>query len=179
MARRDRVVSVPVGSRGPRRLTLWSGVAVGSTTQTGSGGVITNSGNAALLALRPFTIVRTYMEFLIFSDQVVADESQVAAVAGAVVSDQALAIGASAVPTPVTDAGSDLFFYHRFLFNRFTVSATTPTSIQASAGTKYTIDSKAMRKVNDDQDVIFLVELSTAGGGWTVISGGRILLKLH
>jgi len=176
MARRGQIVSVPVGSRAPRRLTAWAGVAPGVATGV-SGGVVLNSSNAALLALRPFTIVRTHFQCLIFSDQDAADESQIGAVAGAVVSDQATAIGITAVPTPVTDVGSDLFFFHQWIFNRFTFA--DPSGIDASAGTQYTIDSKAMRKVNDDQDILFLMELSTAGAGFQTITAGRLLIKLH
>jgi len=177
MGRRNRIVSVPVGSRGPRRLTAWVGVAPATTGQVAAGGTITNSANATLLALRPFTIVRTYLEVLIFSDQEIADESQVGAVAGAIVSDQVSAIGVTAVPTPVTDVGSDLFFFHQWMFNRF--QFVTGTGFDGSTGTRYSIDSKAMRKVNDDQDIVFVVEFSGVGGGFSVITAGRFLIKLH
>jgi len=177
MARGNRLVSVPVGSRAPRRSTVWVGIGFTQFTQTAPGGTITNSGNAQLLALRPFTIVRTHLEGLIFSDQEAADESQIGAVAGAIVSEQAVAIGITAVPTPVTDLGSDLFFLHQVMLNRFQLA--TASGFDGSSGTRYSIDSKAMRKVNEDQEAIFVAELSGVGSGWTMILGGRILIKLH
>jgi len=166
------------GQRAPRRSTLWIDIGAGSSTQTAAGGVITNSLNAGALLLRPFTIVRTHMEMYFFSDQVIASESISAAIGGAVVSDQASAIGVTAVPTPVTDAGSDLFFFHRWMFGRFTF--VTGTGVDGNGGESFSVDSKAMRKVNEDQDLLIILELSTAGGGgWTMITGGRILVKLH
>ena len=177
MARRNRIVSVPVVGRAPRRLTAWSDIAAGASSGV-AGGVLLNSGNAALLAFRPFTIVRTHLEVLIFSDQVAAQESQLGAIAGAVVSDEAVAIGVTAVPTPTTNANSDLFFFHQWLMNQFEFAS--GTGWQADAGTRYTIDSRAMRKVNDDQDVIIVSEMNgTASNGFTLLTAGRMLIKLH
>ncbi len=93
---------------------------------------------------------------MVTSDQQIATETQIAAFGLCVVSDQALAIGITAVPTPVTDLGSDLWFVHQMTFNDFTFASAA--SYQSSAGRIYEIDSKAMRKVNDDQDIVLVFE---------------------
>jgi len=66
------------------------------------------------LALRPFTVIRSYVSILVVSDQAAAIEKQLGAIGIVVVSEQAFAIGVTAIPTPITDAGSDLFLLHNF-----------------------------------------------------------------
>jgi len=90
------------------RETMWIGISMTATILTTPGGTILNALNAAALALRPFTIIRTRMELLVVSDQEVASEVQVGGIGVSVVSNQASAIGVSAVPTPITDIGSRL-----------------------------------------------------------------------
>ncbi len=130
-------------------------------------------------ALRPFTIVRTRILVGIVSDQSIASEVQIGAVGMAVVSDQAEAIGITAVPTPITDMASDLWFVHQLLFNEFTFL--DATGFQDQSMRQYAIDSKAMRKVQDGEDVILSAESSSSAGtgGFTLAIGGRILVKLH
>jgi hypothetical protein len=89
-----------------KRLTSWFQFAPVSATFTGTGGTIMFSLNAAALALRPFTIVRSRFTYGVISDQAASLEDQVGAVGIAVVSDQAVAVGATAVPTPITDLGT-------------------------------------------------------------------------
>ena len=140
--------------------------------------VLISTLNAAALALWPFTIVRTHWEILVTSDQSVATESQIAGVGQAVVSDQAAAIGITAIPTPVTDLGSDLFFVHQSMLSNFLFK--DATGFEADDGVHYSVDSKAMRRVNDSEDVVATFEVGGgSGGGATIITMGRMLLKLH
>jgi hypothetical protein len=46
-----------------------------------------------------------------------------------------------------------------------------------SGGNEYFIDSKAMRKVNDSEDLIIVFEGSASGDGVTIVSAGRILIR--
>ena len=69
MARR-----VVVRGGGVRRQTLWLGLGMNSVTMTAAGGTLTHSLNAAALALRPFTIVRTIIAYQLQSDQAAAIE---------------------------------------------------------------------------------------------------------
>ncbi len=156
-----------------RRDTLWGAGTPASSIETASGGTLLTSLGAGALALRPFTIIRNRFTFHISSDQAAAAEDQVGAYGRAVVSDQASAIGVTAVPTPITDQDSDLWHvYATFVQGGSRVN-------DGMVGRTYEIDSKAMRKVEDGQDVVSVVEFSAQGGGFRFIVTGRFLLKLH
>ncbi len=129
-----------------KRLTSWFEFQPVEATLVAVGGTIFFSLNAAALALRPFTVVRSRFLVSIASDQVAASETQVGAVGLAVVSDQANAIGVTAVPTPITDMGSDLWFVHQLLYNEMIFGSAI--GFQTQAQRIYEIDSKAMRKVD-------------------------------
>ena len=95
-----------------RRATSWFDIPPFSVAVVAGGGTILASLTAAELAKRPFTIIRTHLTFDVQSDQVAATEVQTGAMGMAVVSDQASALGVTAVPTPATDAASDLWYLH-------------------------------------------------------------------
>ncbi len=106
-----------------RRETAWVGGVFSSTAlATASSAALINSFGAGVLALRPFTIVRTRGLLWFRSDQVAVGETQRAAYGEAVVSDQSVAIGITAVPTLVTDSFSDLWFVFETLFNDMAVT---------------------------------------------------------
>ena len=158
-----------------RRLTTW---AFASPAQfsglSGAGGVLAFQLNAAALALSPFTIVRSHFMALIKSDQAAAIETQVGAWGMAVVTQQAAAIGITAVPTPITDLGSESFFLHQLVMahHQEITDRAEPVGVFAT-------DSKAMRKVTESDTMVITIEASTAGQGFDMILGGRFLLKLH
>ena len=161
-----------------RRETLWFDITEGETTVASANtAVILNALGAAGLALRPFTVVRTYLNWHIRSDQIAAVEEYQAAIGCCVVSDQASAIGVTAVPTPFTDLSSDLWFVHGIMANQILFSSAI--GIQANSGVSKDIDSKAMRKVEDGQDLITVTEASSISAGYVLIHGGRSLIKLH
>ena len=160
-----------------RRLTQWLSLpwTVTNLTTTSSAAIILSLDSVGL-ALRPFTIVRTRGTLAVYSDQVIASETARSSLGFAVVSDQATAIGITAVPTPETDKESDLFFVYEtgfqdFIFNVAGAVADTPL---------LKFDSKAMRKVNADQDVVVVIENSDlSANGALVEVQGRMLVKLH
>ncbi len=159
-----------------RRETFWMQVGFVSTVLASSAtAVITNFLTASALAIRPFTIVRTRLQWMCLSDQSAATESFVGNIGMAVVSDQAIGVGVSAVPTPATDLGSDLFFLIDQWIGEFSLIGTSAFgSIQSRE-----IDSKAMRKVDDDQDLVVAVEAGIGANGVIVRAVGRVLIKLH
>jgi len=163
--------------RSQRRESLWVDIATVASTLSATGGTIQTSANAALLALRPFTIIRTHMFYSIRSDQEVQTENQFAAAGAAVVSDQAVAVGVTAVPTPFTDAGSDLWFLHQRLAN--SVGILTAVGISGQVASHYEVDSKAMRRVEDGSDIVFVVEFDSVGDPSIVVSMGRMLIKTN
>ncbi len=159
------------------RKTFWfSGLSTRVTLAAALSSTIVTSLNAAALALRPFTIVRTRGYVSIFSDQVGASENQTAAYGEIVVSDQALAIGVTAVPTPITDSQSSWHVYHA-LADHFNFA--DGTGLQQFAMINYPIDSKAMRKVEEGEDLIAVAELAAISDGCLVAAFTRTLIKLH
>jgi len=162
-----------------RRETLWLGIAATDTALgAATTAAIINSAPAGVLALRPFTIVRTRGLLNVRSDQISADETFGAALGFSVVSDQALAIGVTAVPTPVTDQGSDMFFVYEEVLGKF--SFITGVGFQSGGADQCRYyDSKAMRKVNDNQDISFAIESQSVVSSGQVLHSGRMLVKLH
>ncbi len=159
--------------RSAQRKTVWFSVPLTSTIITTEVGTVVSSLNAGALALRPFTIVRTHIQLFLASDQEAAIELQEAAFGLAVVSDQAVAVGLSALPTPATDLSSSLWLAHQVMF----ADAVNITD-RTSPGQKYEINSKAMRKVEIGQDLVLMAE-SGSSSGVNILSGGRILVKTH
>jgi len=160
-------------SRGSRRLTRWTGLIPLDVTQSAAGSTLVFVLSAVGLALRPFTIVRTHLELGLRSDQAAAIETQIAGFGMAVVSEQASAAGVASVPTPVTELESDLWFLHTLMY------ADAGTLTDGTIGGQFkSIDSKAMRKVEDGQDVVGVLERSAADGLIMTV-GFRMLLKLH
>jgi len=162
------------GRLGSPRETLWVRVDAVDATFTAVGGTILTASNAAFLALRPFTIIRQYYEIQIRSDQAAAIEQQNFAYGVAVVSDQAAAIGVTAVPTPNTDSGSDLWMLHQFIFGQ--ESNLTDRSQPAR---QMEVESKAMRKVEDGQTILTIGEFMTTGNGFIATVAGRMLIKTN
>jgi len=148
--------------------------------QTAIGGgdqaTLVSSASAFLLGLRPYTIVRTRGIIAVVTDQITNAENQELLYGHCVVSDQASAIGVTAVPTPDTDTNSDLWYVYEAMVNR--------NSFISAVGNEKLIevhrfDSKAMRKVQEGEDDIMVVESSAASSGMTLTTQFRQLIKLH
>ena len=160
-----------------KRLTSWFQFIPSNTAFAAAGGTVIFTLNAAALAMRPFTIIRSRFEIAIWSDQFAAPEIQVGALGMAVVSDQASAVGVTAVPTSITDMGSDLWFVHQLIYSNITVGSAV--AFTGSDMTHRTIDSKAMRKVDIGQDLVIVGELSVVGNNFDMLVGGRMLVKVN
>ena len=161
----------PVG-RTAKRQSLWLFLDFGEDTLASASSVLSASMNAAALALRPFTIVRTHIAIQTTSDQEAASERQSCAWGATVVTDQAVAVGASAIPTPGTDQASDWFAHQWMLGNSVNLTDKTVR------GFNYQLDSKAMRKVDLGSNMIFVVE-NVAAAGVRIGTAGRILIKTN
>ncbi len=166
------------GGRSGRETRWLDAIPVQTTLAAASTGAITHSLTTVELALRPFTIMRTRGVLWVDTDQAAATEDQDVAIGLAVVSDQAATIGVTAVPTPYTDMESDLFFVYDQHFGHFDFAdATGFNSHGNELMTRF--DSKAMRKVEDGQDVVSVIETSSISDGAIVRVGFRMLIKLH
>ena len=177
MARRQLVVRGGV-SRGVRRKTQWgssadvtASIAIGPQvallTQDLSG--------AALASVVPATIVRTRGELWVRSDQVAAVEEPFGALGFSVVTEAARAVGVAAVPIPITDEGADVFFVHQF----WQCGAVETGAVQEAPWSRYSFDSKAMRKITDGEAVVVTMENASAVGLADFILKFRMLFKLH
>jgi len=111
---------------------------------------------------------------LVESDQAAAIERQAGAWGLAVVSDQAVAVGITAVPTPITEMGSDLWFVYQLV-----MAKENTLTDRAQPAAIFQTDSKAMRKVGVGQDIVLVAEASAAASGTSLIIGGRMLIKNH
>ena len=165
-----------VFARAPRRESQWLAIEFGADLVDNSS-ILSGSLNAAALALRPFTIVRTHLEVHFATDQQIASESQAGAIGMCVVSEAAAAVGVTAVPTPIDELDSDLWYLHQSMLAEFVFG--DATGFIGDSGVHYSIDSKAMRKVNNDQNVIIVVQGAAQGEGSLISSMGRFLIKLH
>ena len=159
------------------RQSLWFEFDAVSTTLAAAGNaVIQTSLNAAALALRPFTVVRTRGLIHLTSDQVVASEFQDVALGAIVLQEPAIAAGAGSVPTPVTEDASDWFVYERMMNDFLFFDA---TGVSVNDGRQRLVDSKAMRKVDLGMDIGVIVEASALSDGAIVTTYLRMLIKLH
>jgi len=160
-----------------RRETLWiEAPPIETVIAAASTAVLIGRLLAASLALRPFTIVRTRGILYGRSDQSAATENWGGAYGIAVVSEQADAIGITALPTPVTDMDSDLWLLYEQMYGR--IDFDSSISVR-EVGFMKEIDSKAMRKVVDGQQVVVTAETPAHVSSWGIVDGFRMLLKLH
>jgi len=95
------------------------------------------------------------------------------------VSDEAVAIGVTAVPTPESSPSSDLFFVYEAILNSLQLG--TAVAFLDPVGETRIIDSKAMRKVEVGQDMISVAESCAVSGfsGAHLLAYVRTLIKLH
>ena len=144
MARR---FAVPRGGRPAPRSMIWIGSHLGETATAATIKTLMASLSVAVLALRPFTVVRTRLDILIRSDQAAVSEQVRGAFGMIVVSDQAVAAGAASIPGPASETNGDWFVYEPWN-NRFEFLSSV--GFAQPSGTNLVVDSKAMRKVGDN-----------------------------
>ncbi len=160
------------------RKTFWvGGTIVNSVLAAANSALIVTSLSVSALALRPFTVVRTRGVWSFFSDQIAADEDQQVAFGGIVVSDEAVAVGITAVPTPVEQDSSSWLFYD-MAFQRFEQQSAIGI-YPAMIPWNNVIDSKSMRKVDEGQDLVEVIQNGAGSEGSTVTTFVKHLIKLH
>ncbi len=94
----------------------------------------------------------------------------------AVVTDQAVAIGITAIPTPITDMGSDKWFVYELMGGRIDFDDATGVR---EVGSTHRFDSKAMRKVDIGEDLVVVLETDGSSSSLSINEGFRMLVKLH
>ena len=167
---------------GPRRQTLWGG-SVPQTSQTSLAAATKQLfATFSVTTLETFTgvpatMIRNRGVLSIQSDQEAGDEAVHGAIGMAIVQGQAAAAGVASIPGPVTDSDWDgwalwMPFVHSLSF-------LTAASANQPAQSVFHYDSKAMRKINDNEAVVFVIENENAAFGLLFNWVGRTLFKLH
>ena len=176
MARRTRFI------RPAPRTKMWIGDGVGATAVAGNTKVLVGTLSAGALLLRPFTVLRTHLMLQVHTDQFMAIESSIASFGEIVVTETAAAIGVTAIPGPSGISGDPEadWFVWQGLSNTFfiDINGTDGIGVDGDLGHKWEIDSKAMRKVGPDDDLVLMVESDNALG-FTLTTVGRQLIQLH
>ena len=171
MARRHRSIQQARSDRIP----IWLQGNTFDAAVAGSGRTLLGQLNAGALAFWPFTVIRTRLEIVWESDQSGAAEAPMGAFGMVVVKETASAIGITAVPTPLSESDADYFVYQPMITSFDFVTA---AGFDPNAGSHYTVDSKAMRKVGIDDDIVSVAEEGN-GDGALISVMGRFLVKLH
>ena len=168
-ARRTRFV------RPAPKTKIWIGAGTASITLTSGAEKLMTVLNAAALALRPFTILRTRLDILFQSDQLTASEEPAGAYGRIVVTDQASGVGITALSAPIAEPDADWFVFQGMSTD---FSFITAAGFDGGGGYHLTVDSKAMRKVGPNQDLVSVFELRGQGGA-NINVVGRTLVQLH
>ena len=175
MARRSRSRFV----RPPVRTKMWIGAGVGRSTITASSKTFVASLSAGALLLRPFTILRTRMLISLFSDQEAADEGPFGSYGRIVVTDTAASVGVTAIPDPGSTTGdpdADWHVHQPVWQQLFIIGAIS--AVVTSGPTNWIVDSKAMRKVGPDDNIVSMYS-DESGVGSFLTTQGRTLIQLH
>ena len=178
MAFRSRGVARRGIVTGARRKTLWLQFPAQTAPQALAANttLLFSSLNAAALALRPFTVIRTVGSVFVSSDQQAASEAPFGSFGLVVVSDQAIAAGAASIPDAYTDNASD-WLLHRSWGVQFVLSSAV--GIANSGLREFMFDQKGQRKVDIGQDLALMFTNASSANGGQFLSMVRILLKLH
>jgi len=161
--------------RTPRRRSEWGLGPGGSaiTQLTGTGSVFLGSGIVS--STLPITVVRIRGELLLFlSSATAALDGYTGAFGIGRVATSAFSAGITAVPTPVAEQSWEGWLYHRY----FSITAATPMDGQAATDTdvlnnvtaalRIEVDTKAMRKLEEDEQTIYAALEAVEVGGATL-----------
>jgi len=164
-------------SRGRSRRTEWfvgpGGTGV-STLTTSAASIL---GSGIITTFGEETVVRTrgLVDCSLISSTSAGD-GYFGAVGIGLVSSAAFTAGATAVPTPINEQGWDGWLFHHF----FSVHEDSPDGQgSGSAHHRFEIDSKAMRKVQEDETLYAAIEVVEIGTAvMNVFLDTRVLSKL-
>ena len=173
MARRGRTRFI----RPAARTKMWIGGGVGTSSVVADSENLISSLSAGALLLRPFTILRTRLELAISTDQQSATETPFGDFGMIVITDTAVAVGITAIPMPgstIGDPDAD-WFVHQPMSTRLIFSSAVGMLLSF---VHYTVDSKAMRKVGPDDNVVQVWSQEASVGG-VIMTHGRLLIQLH
>ena len=162
------------GGRGFRPATFWAGSTPAAQTAVPAASKVivasfTNSGDQDL------TVRRIRGLLTVASDQQVATELQLGAFGATVVTDAATAVGATAVPDPVTEVADDMWMLYVHIGQQMRFASAV--GLEPNWVTQYVLDSKAMRKTPAGYSLIFVIA-NSASTGFNATLGVRFLSSI-
>ena len=157
---------------------MWVGIGAGSEQVDASTVELLTESNASLLALRPFTILRTHILLHYRSDQQAAAEFAFGTYALLVVTEQAATAGIASIPNPSSLSGDPDAAWFAIQPVAAFFQFISGTGFANDAGAQYLLDSKAMRKVGNNDTIVSVFTQGAAVGG-NIFENGRMLIKLH
>ncbi len=156
-----------------KRLTSWDATSPETTYIPLAAATVAL--DSTFVSIGPQTIVRVRGQLAVSTDQDVADEDPFGAVGLCIVSDEAAAVGVTAMPKPYIDAESDLWFMHEF----WTASVRFGSTVGfARVEFNLRLDSKGMRRFSEDQTIVLMMENAAAASGANYRLDLRILTML-
>ena len=121
------------------------------------------------------TLIRTRGIFVVGSDQNSAAEQTNGAVGVGVVSEQAATVGVTAVPHFDTDSAWGGWLWHSYFAANFAFG--TAVGFEPNMMQTIVIDSKAMRKIGDNERLVVVVQNSHATFGLVYYTSMRLYSK--
>ncbi len=115
------------------------------------------------------TIRRTIISILFKSDQASASENPNGAFGMGVFTSQAVSVGITALPGPLSEADDDVWFVWMPLMDSIQVGATASTF---NNGKLFERDFRGMRKVVEGEEIVAMIEIGTSGA--TAIIGASL-----
>jgi len=145
-------------STGRRADYIWNGVSSSLTVTSGSSGIQDVSGAFG----QSGTIVRIRGNILASLDSPTINEKTAVAMGIIRTTEEQLAVGITAIPNPQADLDAD-WQWHGFLPLQAVVDVTSGAGSQENVG-RLVIDSKAMRKVRQGENLTFVVDNTAISG---------------
>ena len=119
------------------------------------------------------TILRTVGRLAVSSNQAAASEFQIGAFGAIIVSDAAVAVGVTAIPGPVTDSADDGWFLYVPIVQAMEFG--TGVGLHPNWATGYDFDSKARRRIQEGEQIAFMVENGSAAHAFEIAAVIRML----
>ena len=181
MARRSGFPGRTLIQRGPKRQVVWGvGPNAQNVSSMASFAAVWSNG-VVLTQESEVTIVRLRGDLLLtLLAQTAIGDGFAGAVGIGIVNSQAFATGIGAMPTPVTEVDWPGWMWHSFFNLRGITALEADGSNAMGVVQRMLIDSKAMRKMGDEEVLFGAIEGTLSGGGTLELQAdSRLLAKLH
>ena len=158
--------------RGPKRRTHWTAFGFSAFTVTATGSTLLATATGTHI---PETLVRVrgYFEALILSATSVGD-GFFGAIGMGVATSAAITAGIGSLPTPITEEDWDGWMLHRYFGCRGGIVGDSGDS----GWEALQLDSKAMRKIAEDESLYWAVEVIETGTATMQLVGSARVLSM-